>query len=193
MNSLRSILIAGAMSLALSLAMAPETAMADAPVVKTTAGLVKGQVEDGLAVFKGIPFAKPPVGDLRWRAPQPPEVWSGVKEAARFGAACMQARTPVADYEAISEDCLYLNVWAPEGAEDLPVMVWIHGGSLSMGAGHEPFYDGAALTREGLVVVTINYRLGLFGWLAHPVLSAETPENISGNYGLLDQIAALDG
>lgn len=188
MSSLRFFLVAGVLSLALL----PATALAGSPVAMTTAGQVRGQVEGRLAVFKGVPFAKPPVGDLRWRAPQPVEAWNGVQDATRFDAACMQAKTPVADYEAISEDCLYLNVWAPEGAKDLPVMVWIHGGSLSMGAGHEPFYDGAALAREGLVVVTINYRLGLFGWLAHPALSAETPENISGNYGLLDQIAALE-
>lgn len=187
MRHLRSVLLAGVMALSL-----PVVAVAGAPVIITQKGEVRGGVEDGLRIFKGIPFAKPPVGDLRWRAPQAPEAWQGIRDATRFGPACMQPKTPVADYEAISEDCLYLNLWAPEGAKDLPVMVWIHGGSLSMGAGHEPFYDGSALARQDMVVVTINYRLGLFGWMAHPALSAETPGNISGNYGLLDQVAALE-
>lgn len=187
MRRLRSLLLAGVLALSL-----PVAAVASDPVVTTDKGAVRGGVEDGLHVFKGIPFAKPPVGELRWRAPQSLEAWEGMRDATRFGAACMQARKAVAAYEAISEDCLFLNVWAPEEARDLPVMVWIHGGSLSMGTGHEPFYDGVALAREEMVVVTINYRLGLFGWMAHPALSAETPENISGNYGLLDQVAALE-
>lgn len=187
MSRLRSLLLAGAMALSI-----PMAALAEAPLVATSHGQLKGEIESGLQIFRGIPFAKAPVGDLRWRAPQAPENWQGVRDATQFGAACMQPKTPVADYETISEDCLYLNVWAPEGAKDLPVMVWIHGGSLSMGAGHEPFYDGATLAREDMVVVTINYRLGLFGWMAHPALSAETPQNISGNYGLMDQIAALE-
>lgn len=168
-------------------------ALAQEPVIASTGhGALSGQAEAGIASFKGIPFAQPPVGDLRWRAPEPVEAWQGVRDATRFGPACTQARTPFANYEAISEDCLYLNVWAPEGARDAPVMVWIHGGSLTSGVGSEPFYDGTAFAREGVVVVTINYRLGALGWMAHPALSAETPDNVSGNYGLMDQIAALE-
>ena len=168
-------------------------AWAQSPVTVTTRlGALEGEARDGVRVFKGVPFAQPPVGDLRWRAPEPATAWSGVRDASRFGPACLQPKTAFTDYEAISEDCLYLNIWAPEGARDAPVMVWIHGGSLTSGTASEPFYDGAAFAREGVVVVTINYRLGALGWLAHPALSAETPEGVSGNYGLMDQIAALE-
>ena len=162
-------------------------------VVATTAlGSLEGRSADGVRVFKGVPFAHPPVGDLRWRPPEPAAAWNGVREARNFGPACMQPRTRFADYEAISEDCLYLNVWAPEGTSPAPVLVWLHGGSLSSGTGAEPFYDGTVLAREGVVVVTVNYRLGPLGWLAHPALSQENPAGVSGNYGLMDQIAALE-
>lgn len=138
----------------------------------------------------------PPTGALRWRPPARMESWDGLREAVSPGAACTQpARRGGSIYAdamaATSEDCLFLDIWAPRDAQDLPVLVWIHGGSFNWGAGSEAMYDGAALAGRGAVVVTINYRLGVFGYLAHPGLSAESPEAISGNYGLLDQIAAL--
>src|SRR5690606_740087 len=153
---------------------------------------LEGELKDGVRIFRGVPFAQPPVGELRWRPPEPISSWEGVRPAHRFGPACMQPRTAFADYEFISEDCLYLNVCAPESADKAPVMVWIHGGSLTSGAGSEPIYDGGAFAREGVVVVTINYRLGPFGWMAHPELSRESAQRVSGNYGLMDQIAALE-
>jgi para-nitrobenzyl esterase len=142
-------------------------------------------------VFKGIPFAAPPVGNLRWRVPKAPAKWDGTRDANKFGPVCMQRRTPSAE-GAMSEDCLYLNVYtAAKTAKDKrPVMVWIHGGALTSGAGS--LYDGEALAKKGVVVVTINYRLGLFGFFAHPELTRESDRNASGNYGLLDQIAALE-
>lgn len=164
--------------------------------VQFPAGVARGAAAGGLRVFKGLPYALPPVGDRRWRPPEPMSPWQGVRDAARSGPACMQLRRRAgsiydAPLEAMGEDCLYLDIWAPEGARDLPVLFWIHGGSLIWGAGSEPLYDGAALARRGAVVVSINYRLGVFGYLAHPQLSARSPEGVSGNYGLLDQIAAL--
>jgi para-nitrobenzyl esterase len=149
-----------------------------------------------VATYKGIPYAKPPVGDLRWRAPVPASGWTGVRDASAYGAACIQPpSSPTGLYyggmAATSEDCLTLNVWAPVGARKLPVMVWIHGGALVGGSSSEPLYDGVKLARQGIVLVSINYRLGLLGFLAHPALSAESPQHLSGNYGLLDQIAAL--
>jgi para-nitrobenzyl esterase len=151
----------------------------------------------GLDVFRGLPYALPPVGERRWRPPAPMPRWAGVREALKPGPACTQpARRAGSIYASTlaetGEDCLSLDIWAPTGARDLPVFVWIHGGSFIWGAGSEPYYDGAALARRGAVVVTINYRLGVFGYLAHPELSAESPDGISGNYGLLDQIAALE-
>lgn len=167
--------------------------VADAPV-----GILRGAVEDGVAVYRGIPFALPPMGDRRWKPPQAFPDWEGERTAAAFGAACPQpASRPGSIYHTdslrtTSEDCLTLNVWTPEGARGAPVFVWIHGGSLITGSGTLPMYDGAALAREtGLVVVTINYRLGVLGYLAHPELSAESDMNVSGNYGLMDQIEAL--
>jgi para-nitrobenzyl esterase len=133
---------------------------------------------------------------MRWRAPVPAPVWPGVRDARRFGKACLQPpQNPASVYSggmaATSEDCLTLNVWAPAGAKKLPVMVWIHGGALVGGSSSEPLYDGTRLAQNGVIVVSINYRLGLLGYLAHPALSAETPDGRSGNYGLLDQIQAL--
>jgi para-nitrobenzyl esterase len=166
-------------------------------VVATDAGLVKGQtLADGMIVFRGIPYASPPVGEGRWRPPQPPHGWQGVRDATSFGPACMQPLAPQGELYAdnptrMGEDCLYLNVWRPGGAKAAPVMVWIHGGSFLGGDPARPLYDGAALARQGVVVVSVNYRLGVFGFLAHPDLSAESPAHISGNYGLLDQIQAL--
>ncbi|HEX5184381.1 MAG TPA: carboxylesterase family protein [Allosphingosinicella sp.] len=167
------------------------------PIVKAPAGTLKGSREGGLLVFKGIPFAKPPVGPLRWRAPRPLPHWDGVREATAFGPACFQPESKLNNIYAsaapppMSEDCLTLNIWAPANARHAPVFFWIYGGALWGGASRDPMYDGRKLAERGLVVVSINYRLGPLGWLAHPALSAESPRHISGNYGLLDQIAAL--
>ena len=172
-------------------------AVAAGPVVDAPAGKVEGSEVKGIRAFKGIPYAAPPVGKLRWAPPQPAEGWDGVRDATRFGAACMQPgpRGPSIyawDLPAMSEDCLSLNIWAPQDAKDAPVFVWIHGGALTGGSGGDPIYDGSALAERGIVVVSINYRLGALGWFAHPALSAESADGVSGNYGLLDQIAALE-
>lgn len=164
--------------------------------VQTESGALQGVIENGVTVYRGIPFAAPPVDDLRWRAPAPAPRWQGIRDASSFGPACPQ---PERDNRAggradiQSEDCLTLNVWAPEGARNLPVMVWIHGGGHRVGSGSFPIYDGAALARQGVVLVTINYRLGLLGYFAHPALTAEnTGGEPLGNYGFMDQIAALE-
>ncbi len=167
-----------------------------APVVETSTGRVQGLAEGALRVFKGIPYAAPPVGALRWKPPEPVEPWQGVRKALAFGPACHQPKPTLSRlYELepmpMSEDCLTLNVWAPQEAHDAPVFFWIHGGALWGGTSRDPLYDGARLAGHGLVVVSINYRLGPLGWLALPSLSAESPHGVSGNYGLLDQIAAL--
>ena len=169
---------------------------APAPVVNAPAGRLKGTAQDGLHVFKGIPYAKPPVGRLRWRPPAPMARWRGVRHAQAFGPACYQPRSKfVSIYTEkpmpMSENCLTLNIWAPAHAKNAPVLFWIYGGALWAGASRERLYDGAHLAEKGLVVVTINYRLGVLGWLALPGLDAESPLHISGNYGLLDQIQAL--
>lgn len=168
-----------------------------APVVTAPAGTVEGKAVGKVAVFRGIPFAQPPVGPLRWKPPVALPAWEGVRKAQSFGAACIQPRSPgISIYtnppEKMSEDCLTLNIWAPEKAKDAPVIVWIHGGALLSGYSHEGMYDGAKLAARGAVVVSINYRLGVLGYIAHPELSAESPDGVSGNYGLLDQIAALE-
>lgn len=168
------------------------------PQVHTRAGIVEG-VTDAVArvdAYKGIPYAKPPTGDLRWRPPVPAAAWQGVRDARKFGHSCVQPPYPktsvyFGDMASPSEDCLTLNVWAPSGAKKLPVMVWIHGGGLLLGSSSEPLYDGVKMAQQGIVVVSINYRLGLLGFFAHPALSAESGQRISGNYGLLDQIEAL--
>lgn len=167
-----------------------------ARVAHPPAGAVAGKVERGIAIFRGIPYALPPVGPMRWKPPAPHPAWDGVRPALEFGPACIQPRPRANSIYAnpptrISEDCLTLNIWAPEKARDAPVFVWIHGGALTTGYSHEPIYDGSRLADRGLIVVSINYRLGPLGYLAHPELSAESPEGVSGNYGLLDQIAAL--
>ena len=154
---------------------------------------------DEVMVYRGVPFAAPPVGDLRWRPPEPPAAWEGVRDATAAAPACMQNPLPAAVrtfYDAgvdrMDEDCLYLNVWTAAGPDDrAPVLVWIHGGGLSIGNGADITYDGTRLAQRGVVLVTINYRLGAFGYLAHPLLSAESGHGASGNYGLLDQVAAL--
>ena len=167
-------------------------------VVDAPAGSVRGTSEGAVAVYKGIPYAAPPVGEARWQPPRPAERWDGVRDATAFGPACYQPTVPGAangiyyeDVGAMSEDCLSLNVWTPQDAENAPVFVWIHGGALVSGASSFEMYDGARLAKQGVVVVSINYRLGVLGFLAHPELSTESPEQISGNYGLMDQIAAL--
>ncbi|HOC17531.1 MAG TPA: carboxylesterase family protein [Vicinamibacterales bacterium] len=167
--------------------------------VKTANGIVESTVApvEGVRSFKGIPFAQPPVGDLRWREPQPPKNWTGVRNADGFGPACMQRLSPGADYwlrgDGMSEDCLYLNVWTPakSGREKLPVLVYIFGGGFQNGDGSEPRYDGERMARKGIVAVSLNYRTNVFGFFAHPELTKESPHGASGNYGLLDQVAAL--
>jgi para-nitrobenzyl esterase len=158
--------------------------------VKVSEGLVQGTFENGLTVYKGIPFAAPPVGDLRWRPPQPPAKWEGVKQADKFAPAPMQGGNPPSGK---SEDCLYLNVWTPAKSanEKIPVLVWIYGGGFSFGSTSEPNYSGENLAKKGVVVVSIAYRVGQLAFLAHPELTAESPNHVSGNYGILDQIAAL--
>lgn len=161
-------------------------------VVQTEAGTVAGTGSD-IAAFKGIPYAAPPIGSLRWRAPQPPAPWSGVRDATRFGDDCVQTPYVIASGQSTSEDCLTVNVWTAargHGAHR-PVMVFIYGGAFIGGSSAYSLYDGAKLAAEGVVVVSLNYRVGIFGFLAHPMLSAESPQRASGNYGLLDQIAAL--
>jgi para-nitrobenzyl esterase len=157
--------------------------------VKVTGGEIVGLHTDTLNTWFGIPFAAPPVGSLRWREPQPVVPWKGVKETRSFSAACAQTAVWVANPK--SEDCLYLNIFAPEKAQKLPVIVWIHGGGYFGGTASQAGYDGTNLAKRGVVVVTINYRLGIFGFFSHPALSAESPHKTSGNQGMADQIAAL--
>ena len=170
---------------------------AKAVQTKVASGMLEGQTEaSGVKSFKGIPFAKPPVGDLRWKAPQPVERWSGVRKATAFGNSAMQAKVfddMVFRSPGVSEDCLYLNVWTPAKnmKEKLPVLVYFYGGGYVAGDGSEGRYDGEAMAKTGIVTLTINYRLGVFGFLAHPELSKETSYKGSGNYGLMDQNAAL--
>ena len=181
----------------LVLLLVPFTAWSNGDAVQVSGGLIKGTADEGVRVYKGIPFAAPPVGDLRWRPPQPVESWDGVRDASEFSRDCMQAPYEESSfyYRAArpkSEDCLCLNVWtASDQEEKQPVMVWIHGGALTRGSGAITTYNGVSLAHKGVVLVTINYRLGPFGYLAHPELSAESDKGASGNYGVLDQIAAL--
>ena len=171
--------------------------LATAAPVKTKAGDVEGATVAGsnVRVFKGIPYAAPPVGDLRWKPPQPATAWDGVRRATEFGARCLQARVydDMIFRDENKEDCLYLNVWTPATSEGerLPVMVWIYGGGFSSGSASEPRQDGERLAAKGVVVVGFNYRVGIFGFFSHPELSAESPNHASGNYALLDQVAAL--
>jgi para-nitrobenzyl esterase len=160
------------------------------------AGAVRGTVTDGVHVYKGIPYARAPAGELRFRPPAELPPWEGIKDATTFGPACVQPQAKLANVYSgdplpMSEDCLTLNIWMPAEARRAPVLFWIYGGALTTGASREALYDGARLAQRGIVVVSINYRLGVLGWLAHPQLSAESPQGTSGNYGLLDQIEAL--
>ena len=172
------------------------------PAVQTGAGLVSGIVQNGINIFKGIPFAAPPVGQLRWKAPQPVQSWTGVRNCDTFSASPMQGSpAPFSMWseeflirkEPISEDCLYLNVWTSSTSANkkLPVLVWVYGGGFVSGGSNVPIYDGEAMAKEGIVFVSINYRVGIFGFFAHPELTGEAPYHASGNYGILDQIAAL--
>jgi para-nitrobenzyl esterase len=163
--------------------------------VTVESGALNGTADGFVRIFKGIPYAAPPVGELRWRAPRPPIPWTRVKDATEFGPACPQAPSKSEPAEAMDEDCLTLNVWAPakETKSGLPVMVWIHGGAFSKGSSRQPLYDGTNLARRGVIVVTFNYRLGYFGFFGHPQLTAEADaEGVpTANYGIMDQIAAL--
>jgi len=166
------------------------------PHVKIANGTLEGVDESGIKTFKGVPFAAPPVGDLRWKEPQPVKDWTGVRKADKFGPRAMQLAV-FGDMnfrsDGMNEDCLYLNVWTPSktGSEKLPVLVYFYGGGFMAGDGSELRYDGESIARRGIVSVTVNYRLGIFGFLSHPELTKESPHHASGNYGLLDQSAAL--
>lgn len=195
LRRLRALRRASAAALCAGLMLAAQDAMArPAEPVSVESGRVQGTVEGGLTVYRGIPFAAAPVGTLRWRAPQPAPAWQGVRAASEFGRACMQSNPAIANLPAPAEDCLFLNVWTPatRASDRLPVMVWIHGGGFVAGTPAEQLYHGEWLARKGVVVVSVSYRLGVFGFLAHPDLSAESARHVSGNYGLLDVIAGLE-
>jgi len=175
---------------------------AQTPLVKTDNGLVSGYNDANINIFKGIPFAAPPVGELRWKAPQPVKNWSGVLKCENFSASPMQSNPVpfmmwteefITPPDKLSEDCLYLNIWTPsvQAKEKLPVFVWIYGGGFSSGSAACAVYDGEEMSKKGIVFVSINYRVGVLGFLAHPDLHSESENSVSGNYGLLDQVAAL--
>lgn len=184
MRVLSSLIILG-----VALMVLPAFAQQATPPISVTGGTISGTDTGEVRTFLGVPFAAPPVGDLRWRAPQAVVPWQGVRATNAFSPACRQTASWITNPQ--SEDCLYLNIWAPEKAEKLPVIVWIHGGGYFGGTGAQPGYDGTRLTKRGVIVVTINYRLGIFGFLATPELSAQSPDHASGNQGIDDQIAAL--
>lgn len=192
----RSLLTGLAASIALLLSAGQAATPRTAAQVTVESGALQGAVSDGVAAFKGIPYAAPPVGDLRWRPPQPAHAWEGVRSATAYGHDCMQLPFP-GDAAPLrtqpSEDCLYLNVWTPAHriAEKLPVMVWIYGGGFVNGGTSPAVYDGTHFAQRGVVLVSFNYRLGRFGFFAHPALSREDPDAPHGNYAFMDQIAAL--
>lgn len=168
--------------------------IAQASAVQIESGRIKAATIDGLSVYKGVPFAAPPLGELRWQEPQPVVRWGGVRAADSFAPACMQrdVSMPGETPPPVSEDCLYLNLWVPAASRTpLPVLVWIYGGGYNSGSASMPLYWGDKLARKGVIVITIAYRLGALGYLAHPELTRESPHHSSGNYGLMDQIAAL--
>jgi para-nitrobenzyl esterase len=169
-----------------------QIAVSQIQTAKVTGGEVQGVVTEGISIFKGIPFAAPPVGDLRWKAPTPLTPWTGVKKADAFGHACMQASGAMGNTAPVSEDCLYLNVWTPakKPGEKIPVIVWIYGGGFSGGSTSTPMYDGMGFAKKGVVLVSVAYRVGAFGFLAHPELSRESGKG-SGTYGIEDMIAGL--
>ena len=174
-------------------AMSFVTAASGAVVVATASGRVAGDAADGVFVFKGIPYAAAPVGALRWRPPQPASAWTQPRDATRFGASCIQParRERAGDVGPTDEDCLFLNVWTKGLDGKRPVMVWIHGGAFRLGSGSMALYDGARFAQQGVVLVTMNYRLGRFGFFAHPALAATNPDDDRANFGLMDQAAAL--
>ncbi len=198
-----------ALPLLLAGAAVPNHPHASGSVVQTSSGQIRGLLLGASAVFKGIPYAQPPTGALRWREPQPVKSWSGVRDATQPGSACIQDADGLEKFLSqlagvygspfhgkpvkSSEDCLYLNIWSPAWPprSALPVMVWLHGGGNVFGSGSQSAYDGTALASHGVIVVTINYRLGVLGFFSDPELTAESPHHSSGNYGLLDQLAAL--
>ena len=187
-----------AIAISLGFAAAAAAAPARRPVVTIRQGALAGRVgARGVRSFKGIPYAEPPVGNRRWTAPVAAKGWQGLRDAGRFGAGCIQPPWPARSIyddriSNVSEDCLFLNVWTPPHARKAPVIVWIYGGGLIFGSTWEPYYDGSHFAAHGVVFVSMNYRLGALGWLALPASSAESPHGVSGNYGLLDQIAALE-
>ncbi|HEY1751909.1 MAG TPA: carboxylesterase/lipase family protein [Caulobacteraceae bacterium] len=185
--------LAALAALILAAAAAPAVADAPRPTVTIDAGQLAGIRDGSVEVFKGIPYVAAPVGPLRWAPPQPAQPWGGVRDASKFGAICPQPSGPRGDFgQTQSEDCLFLNVWRPAGAAKAPVMVWIHGGAFRLGAGSLPYYSGADFARDGVILVSINYRLGALGFFAHPALTkAAAPDAPLGDYGLMDQIAAL--
>ncbi|KAJ6022112.1 carboxylesterase [Penicillium herquei] len=170
------------------------------PIVQTSYGRLEGNISeyrDGIYTFKGIPFASPPVGQARWTAPTKPDAWTGVRKATVAGPQCPQSKTEGKSLwstgsSIMSEDCLYLNVWTPNVSANLPVYLWMYGGRFIEGSGDVVTYDGSGLAAQDIVIVTMNYRLGAFGYLSHPELSAESPHNVSGNYGVMDMIAAVE-
>ena len=181
--------------LAISVALCLLATSADGQVVNLDVGAVRGARADGVSVYRSIPYATPPVGALRWRRPQPVPRWSGVRDAVTFGPICMQqgVSVPGAPAETVSEDCLTLSVWTPaqQPRDRLPVMVWIPGGGFTQQSASMPLYWGDHLARRDVVIITINYRVGVFGFLAHPDLTTEDPRRTSGNYGLWDIVEAL--
>jgi para-nitrobenzyl esterase len=199
MNKFGLLIASGALALT---SLSPSHA-ASAPRATTATGVVQGTLEaSGVTSYKGIPFAAPPVGDLRWKAPQPAQKWKGVRKADHFGPRPMQLplfSDMAFRSKGVSEDCLYLNVWTPAKSSaapaastaKLPVLVYFYGGGFVAGDGSEPRYDGASMAAKGIVTLTVNYRLNVFGFMAHPALTAESPNKASGNYGLMDQAAAL--
>jgi len=176
--------------------MSKSSAQNHGPLVNAPAGKMEGLQEGDLRVFKGIPYALPPVGSRRWRPPSPMPRWTGIRKATQFGPICFQPPSPSGSIYSwtpapMSEDCLTLNIWAPAGARKAPVFFWIHGGALTTGSSRDALYDGAMLAERGIIVVSLNFRLGVLGWLAHPELSKESPKGVSGNYALLDLIQGL--
>jgi para-nitrobenzyl esterase len=195
MTYIRQVSVATILLIAASLG---STARA-ADQVRIDSGIVEGTVnsDSSVRIFRGIPFAAPPVGDLRWRPPQPVQPWTGVRKAVDFGPRCVQGRVfgdIVFRSAEMSEDCLSLTIWTPARSQSdrLPVYVWFYGGGFAAGAGDEARYDGESFAKHGIVVVNVNYRLGIFGFFAHPELTKESPHHASGNYGLLDQVAGLE-
>ena len=188
----------GKLALLLSASVAIASAQQNSALqVKTETGIVQGKMQGSSRAFLGIPYAAPPVGELRWKAPAPPLAWEGVRDATKFGARCMQGNIfgdMVFRDAGPSEDCLMLNVWTPANVakKKLPVMVWIHGGGFVAGATSEPRQDGATLAEQGVAVVSMNYRMGIFGFFELPELIKDSGKNAAGNYGLLDQVAALE-